>query len=126
MITTIILVVAVGAIAVLLKKKHSLHIFYPEKERQAKELYDSGDKNAAADVYLSILEEEYAREVPRATVITRYTDMVLPLLRVTDRVDDEMCVLRYSMSKCVMNTYKRSWNKWQKRLVVLDNLYPDR
>ena len=103
-----------------------MHIFYPEKEREAKELYDNGDKNAAADVSLSILEEEYAREVPRATVITRYTDMVLPLLRVTDRVDDEMCVLRYSMSKCVMNTYKRSWNKWQKRLVVLDNLYPDR
>jgi hypothetical protein len=126
MITTIILVAVVGAVAMLLKNRYSNHIFYPEKETEAKELIQQGDKNAAADVYLSILEEEYAREVPRATVITHYTDMVLPLLRTTGRVDDEMCVLRYSMSKCVMNTYKRSWNKWQKRLVVLDNLYPDR
>lgn len=126
MITLVIIVSALVIVGAYLKKRGGIKIYYPEKESEAKSLMAAGDKNAAADVYLSILEIEYARSVPRGAIITRYTDLVLPLLRVTERVDDEMCVLRYSMSRCVMNTYKRSWNKWQKRLAILDELYPDR
>lgn len=93
---------------------------YRESLRRAEHLKTQGEISAAADVYLTLLEAEYARRWKNVSRIVRLTDLARPLLARTRRRDDERHILEHSMRLCLTATRSRSWEKWQRRLEKLD------
>ncbi|MDD4820670.1 MAG: hypothetical protein PHD21_07555 [Flavobacteriales bacterium] len=121
MLNLILILLVIGCVVYLIKSKKISHDAYSAQNTKADAFLKDEKYSDAADVYLSILEKEYEKDVVNASLITHYTDIVIPLLHRCGRLEDERCVLHMGIAKCVMHTFGGSWNKWQKRLEWLDN-----
>lgn len=122
MLTFILLLIIIAAVVYLIKSGKLTKDVYTAQNAKANEFLKDKKYSEAADVYLSILEKEYEKEVANASLITHYTDLVIPILHRCSRWEDERCVLHMGLSKCVMHTFGSSWSKWQKRLEWLDGI----
>ena len=122
MLHLILILATIATVVFLIKSRKLSTDPYSALNQQALEMVNEKKYSQAADIYLSILEKEYDKDVANASLITHYTDIVIPLLHRCGRIEDERCVLHMGIAKCVMHTFGSSWNKWQKRLQWLDNI----